>query len=69
MKILAISPWQLFRAGVRTGRSLKESRACGIQSQSNVREPGENPGRLRHCQEIQTPTARQQKLTAAEATD
>src|ERR1051325_7264465 len=26
-------------------------------SQVNVREPGENPGRLRHCMEIQTPIA------------
>ena len=37
---------------------MKESRECGTQSQSNVREPGENPGRLRHCMEIRIPTAK-----------
>jgi len=26
-------------------------------SQSNVWEPGENPGRLRHCKRLQTPNA------------
>src|ERR1051325_4546219 len=51
------SAWQRLLLRVTPSRSLKASRECGTSSQLNVREPGENPGRLRHCMEIQTPIA------------
>jgi hypothetical protein len=34
---------------VETDCSLKRMNVVHPSSQSNVREPGENPGRLRHC--------------------
>jgi hypothetical protein len=40
--------------GVKTNCSLKWT-TCSSLMQSNVREPGENPGRLRHCERLQIP--------------
>ena len=38
-----------FLFGVKRNRSLKLAEQFPPTSQSNVREPGVNPGRLRHC--------------------
>jgi hypothetical protein len=38
-----------FNFRVKRSRSLKRAEKFPPTSQSNVREPGENPGRLRHC--------------------
>src|ERR1700688_2152332 len=41
--------WQNFVLGVETNCSLKWMNVVHPSSQSNVRESGENPERLRHC--------------------
>jgi len=48
-KILQIISWQFFSSGVETNCSLKWMDVVHPPSQSSVREPGGNPGRLRHC--------------------
>ena len=48
-KIHQIFSWQTLALGVQTECSLKRMDVVHPSSQSNVREPGENPGRLRHC--------------------
>ena len=56
-KILQIISWQIFISGVDTKCSLKWMDIVHPLSQSNVREPGENPGRLRHCNGYKFPRA------------
>jgi hypothetical protein len=43
--------------GVETDCSLKRMNVVHPSSQSNVWEPGENPGRLRHCNGYKFPRA------------
>ena len=40
---------EFFQFSVKQNRSLKPAEKFPPSSQSNVREPGVNPGRLRHC--------------------
>ena len=44
-----------FQFGVELDGSLKPAEAFPPPSQSNVWEPGENPGRLRHCNGYKLP--------------
>jgi len=46
-----------FLFGVETDCSLKRMNVVHPSSQSNVWEPGENPGRLRHCNGYKFPGA------------
>lgn len=48
--------WQASAIGLPTPRSLKVRRAS-VRQRSNVREPRERRGRLRHCIGLQTPKA------------
>ena len=41
--------WQIFISDVELNRSLKWRKNFRRKTWSNVWEPGENPGRLRHC--------------------
>src|ERR1700689_3527434 len=41
--------WKRIPSGVQQIRSLKAAEKFPPPLQSNVREPGVNPGRLRHC--------------------
>jgi len=44
-----------FRGGLKRGALFENGEREFINSQSNVRESGENPERLRHCNRLQTP--------------
>ena len=56
-KMLQIMSWQRPDSGVETECSLKWMNVVHPSLQSNVREPGGNPGRLRHCNGYKFPQA------------